>query len=359
MLLKTCISFLLAILYCTQAYSQSISNFLFDDQKLVLKATDSVLYVVRQDYVLRNNTTGVEYGRGGKDHFGRIYGLAVLSDNKLWCDSKMKSPWLYDNNFSQYRNSQNIQPVLTKTAIRRVAEKEFSEVELIEYSESQYDSLLNNLMISTLTLKEQMPFSIKQNYVTKDNNGWIIIVYTKELMMENENCELQYLIYRPKPQFESDMLESVVKPPSITSNILGGIYFNAEYSVGSIDFIFSGILHKKPMNWFISAIPNQPNSYDGLTPVYNEDSYVKIKFVYEDGFVLKHLCDIKLENREDLYCTDNNGIVEIPVAVDEDVLILLNGKNALYGRKGETYTVKCEYYDDKFYPENPVIRRDD
>ena len=97
-----------------------VINFLTDNQLLIRKSLDSALFIIRQDYVLRDtsNRHPTEYGREKNEYFGRTYTFAVLSDYKLWCDAKIQTPWLYDSNYLQLGQIDSIRPVLSKIANR-------------------------------------------------------------------------------------------------------------------------------------------------------------------------------------------------------------------------------------------------
>lgn len=265
-----CIIILLAPYF---GFSQIFSGLLTDDQNMIRKATDSVLYIIRQDYVLRDTTNKIpsEYGRGGKEYFGRIYALAIISDNKLWCDAKIRAPWLEDVNFKPYQHIDSVRPYLSKTAIRQINQRKFQESDIQLFGlQSKYDSLINKIGICYYSQKKLLK-GIKYLNETKDSTGWIILAYTSEDFSHNDSCNINLSIFKAQPHFKPNEADAVVKAPSITQNIIGGIYMNIAFSIGEIEVFFSGILNKRSLNWYVSTLLKLPVSFNNednrLTPI--------------------------------------------------------------------------------------------
>ena len=193
---KTLLLLLLSFAATQWSHAQILDSFLSSEQEFIKKATDSVLFIIRQDYVLRDHGTGQEYGRGGRDHFGRIYTLGVLSENKLWCEKTVRQPWVKDVNYNQYREVDSIMPLLSKTAIRRLTEKEFTEIDLLD-SLHVPDSALSMLNIAALHLKKPLR-GVSQMPTSFQKQGWMIAITSKENIYENEATGFKYHIYKAK-----------------------------------------------------------------------------------------------------------------------------------------------------------------
>jgi len=357
---KKVIFLLIINIWFTAFTAVSQINFLTSEQRFIKQATEDVLYIIRQDYVLKD-TTSVnpnEYGLGGNDYFGRIYRLAVLSDNKLWCDISIRTPWEFDENYEEYRNNKALRPKLSKIAVRKINERYFKPINLLEVQATSYDTLLYKLSICNFSLKDSIS-GIKNIKEKKDGNSWIILASTKDDIKINDTCDIKLTIYRFPVKFTNDKLDAIVKEPTITKNLLGGIYFNEKISIGKIELFFTGILNKRPLRWYISTIPknksttNANASIDSLNAIRSENNFAIVKFVHKEGFILKNLCNIKKDNSEQEYCTDENGIVKIPVT-ENKILISLNGKGAVCIKKGETKEVICKYSKGKFVPKKTI-----
>ena len=353
---KKIFSILLLSLLLTTYNTIGQINFLTGEQTFIKKATTDVLYIVRQDYILRD-TTSVnpnEYGLGGHDYFGRVYRLAVLSENKLWCENSIKTPWKFDSNFEEYKNNGAIRPVLGKIAVRKINESHYSYIDISGIQTTNYDTLLSKLSVSIFGFSDNLP-GIENIKEKKDGNTWIVLASTKEDIQTNDSCAIKLTIYKFPVRFSEDKLDAPVKNPTITKNLLGGILFNEQITTGKIELLFTGVLNQRQTNWYISTLPENKTSAtdNSLHIILNESDYAKIQFVYEDGFALKNLCKIKAGSSDKEYCTDENGFVKIPVT-ESTLLITLNGKGAICAKKGETLKVICKYSGGVFIPKKIV-----
>ena len=219
----------------------------FDDQ-LIRVALDSAFVVVRQDYVLKstNPKNPKEFGRGGNAYFGRVYGVAVISGNKLWADGRLKTPWLYDEHYKDYESADSLRPVLTNLYIRRISEKNFRKVSLELADTNKSDFFYYNA--------KKMDFrGIPEITTAKDSNGWVVIAYSKEDMTINDSCDVFLFSFRPKPQFKNNSFAAVKMVQK--ENILGGGYFSANITVGIIRFNLTGMLYRKNSGWLVSVLP--------------------------------------------------------------------------------------------------------
>jgi hypothetical protein len=314
------------------ASAQISSRFFSGEQKFIKDATVEALYIVRQDYILKDTTSNNpnEYGFHGEDYFGRIYRLAVLSDNKLWCDNSVKMPWFFDENYNEYRNNKAIRPALSKVAIRMVNGRDYSPVNLAEIQTTNMDSLLHQLSIVSYALADTLP-GIANKREIKSEKAWIVLASTKEDIKTNDTCDIKLSIYLMPAAFAVDKLDAMVKAPSIGKNLLGGIYFEDVASLGKIELFFTGVLIKKPVNWYISSLPKESGdvelsvsdevetnqesvpAQDSLQVIVREDTTATLKFIHKDGFALQNQCHISIDNSDQEFCTDENGIVKIPV----------------------------------------------
>lgn len=254
-----------------------VINFITDNQLLIGKSLDSALFIIRQDYVLRDTSSKnpTDYGYLNKEYYGRIYTFAVMADNKLWCDSKVRTPWLYDTNYQQLGPVDSIRPVLSKIAFRPLFKEQFQElIPDRKIPPPSNDSMLHQLCITTITAKD-LAEGVSVSRETPDSTGWIVIAYTNQDILENDTTEIKLLIYRPKPGFKPNKQEVEIKAPPVSKNILGGFYFTVRYSVGIIELIFSGVLHQENNSWIISSIPKetiQKEKKSTLTPIEKQDN---------------------------------------------------------------------------------------
>lgn len=236
----------------------------FDDQ-LIKTALDSTLFIIRQDYVLQstNPENPKEFGKGGNPYFGRIYSVAISAGNRLWADGRLKTPWLYDENYKGYENADSLKPVLTNTYIRRVSEKNFRKASVI------LDDSLKSDIFYYLLKQDLRGVTYLQG--SKDSAGWAVIVYTREDISLNDSCDLYIFSFRPRPQFRNNNVATIKMIQK--ENILGGGYFTAGISVGSIRFSLAGMLFRKAQAWMVSVLPQDMKSE--LNEIKRSDSDLK------------------------------------------------------------------------------------
>lgn len=261
-------------------YSQISKGLFTSEQEFIYKAVDSALFIIRQDYVLRDTSSKnpTEYGYLDKEYYGRIYTFGVLADNKLWCDSKVRTPWLYDTNYHLLGKVDSIRPVLSKIAIRSIIKEQFQEfIPDRKTPPSIKDSTFDQLCITTITTKD-LAKGVPLSHETQDSTGWIVIAYTDQDILENDSAEIKLMIYRPKPGFKQGKQVVEIKAPPVDKNILGGFYLTVRYTVGKIELIFSGVLHQENNTWMLSSIPEESahkKEKSNLTPIKKTENSKK------------------------------------------------------------------------------------
>ena len=279
--MKRIATIFICIILQSSMFGQVI-NFVTDNQFLIGKSLDSALFIIRQDYVLRDTShiNPTDYGREKNEYFGRMYTFAVLSDHKLWCDAKIRTPWLSDSNYLQLGKADTIRPVLSKIAIRPFNQRQFNEF-LIDRKTSltHYDSLLDKLTIGYLTIKD-LEKGVPISQATTDSTGWLVIAYSAQDIVKNDTNEIKLLIYRTQPGFKPNEPEVKIKAPSVDKNILGGFYFIVKYSTGKIELELSGVLHQVEKSWVISSMPKetiQKGKKTSLTPIEKDKKPNELK----------------------------------------------------------------------------------
>lgn len=352
------------------AVSQINTRFFTNEQKYINQATQDVLYIVRQDYILKDTTSlnPNEYGIAGHNYFGRVYRLAILSENKLWCDNSVLTPWFRDVNYVEYKDDRAIQPVLSKVYVRKITERNYTQLNQSDLQTTSFDSLLNKISIHYYSFPDSIK-GIANKKEVKTDKSWVILASTQESISENDSCDIKLTIYQMPTNFTENKLDVVVKEPTVTENLLGGIYLTEEVSIGEIDFFFAGILNKRALNWYVSSIPKTVDntlvaipSTPTVTPTIdqtpvNNSSYATLTFVSSDGVILKDLCNIKSENTESDFCTNENGVVKIPIAPNEtNILVSLNEVGAACVEKDNSYEIVCKKKRNKYVSKKKITK---
>jgi len=230
--------------------AQVISDFNSGNQEFIQKMTDTALFVVRQEYVLVGRS-GQEYGRGGRKYFGISYTLATLSNFELWCDESIKTPWLNDTNYESYKNIDSLSPKLFKSYFRPVIDTSYQEMKQDSALLGQSVNGLVNYHIRYVAKGLTIP---KQ----KDPTGWVIIAYTNAPILDDDQCEILFSIYKERLDFTL-LGPLYIKNPSIEThkpNILGGVYVMPKFYMGKMELLLCGITHKTiAKKWEVLPVP--------------------------------------------------------------------------------------------------------
>jgi hypothetical protein len=242
-----------------------IKGFVSNDQAFIKSAVDSATFIIRQDYVLVDKTSGTEYGSGGHTYFGRIYQVAVLSNERLYVSEVVNKPWEADSNFSPFAAIDTIIPKKTATFIKPLNQKSYKELDDNTYyplstSELGYFNCspsITGLMTSPADTADQ---------------GWVVLIQTKDGAEINDESLLTYAIYKAEPGF-NDSNYSVVKTQGNTK-VLGGFFIRSSISTGMIKFIFNGIVINNNNRWIIVPLPEKKEKISTgnvLTPIKPDD----------------------------------------------------------------------------------------
>jgi hypothetical protein len=235
-----------------------------EDQSLIKAALAGSIFVIRQDYILKSTNTGnkKEYGKGSNPYFGRIYGFGVLTTKKLWTDIKFKTPWTYDKNYIEFDKSDTMKPELSILSIKAPDDMVFSEKKYsIKDSSNIKDTTKQKFIFGTKTIfaydinMDTTQKTIRSERNLKDSTGLLVIAYTSSDFYKNDSLPVNIGIYKTTLHFNDTTNEAIISKMPVTENIIGGAFFKTVVSPGNIDIVFSGIIIKKVLNWYVVRSP--------------------------------------------------------------------------------------------------------
>jgi hypothetical protein len=247
--------FVTSTFVCGFSQKSIVKGLLTSDQQFIQAATDSAFFIVRQDYILRDTSVknSVTYGRNNKPYFGRVYGLAILANGKLWIDSRLLKPWLIDPEYKTGQKSDSLVPECSLLSIRPIGSHSYKS-----YPEIKPDSDLNN--DSTYIARGLAVLNgfegwkgLPMNFECRDTSGWIVIVHSQYPLATNDSCNISLAVYHDKPAFGKQH-QGTIKTPT-QQNVIGGIYLSSLVTTGNIALYICGIVTRKPLNWVVTAIP--------------------------------------------------------------------------------------------------------
>lgn len=244
---------IISLLLSFQIIAQVNIKFLSNNQEMILSAIDSTLVIYKQEYVLQSvNDSSLRFGSNGNSYFGKSYTLGVVADNKIWFNKTVLSPWINDSNFTKYQKSDTLKPVLSKSYIRFVYQTEYTE---IPFDSSLFvetnDSLNKENLYATFEFKNILSGLKTDSLISEE--GWLVVAYSANNIEENDTCDINWLIYKQKPDFQPKNKTGKVKTPDPNGKIIGGAFIKPKFQAGCIEFYLGGILHKGLLNWVVAA----------------------------------------------------------------------------------------------------------
>ncbi|MEI6579562.1 MAG: hypothetical protein WCN92_08900 [Eubacteriales bacterium] len=258
MKLKSFILFFILISNLTIKAQQDF-RFLSGNQEIIQNCLDSVVYIIRQDYVLQSvNNPALVFGRGENEYFGRIYAFAVLADGKLWCDNKTLTPWAGDPNYQEYLTIDSLKPTLSDASARAVYSNKFIQVKpdtLMKMPANDSLMKISGTYAYSLNTKAK---GLKIHYLAKSDAGWLVLGNTDNDLAPNDSTRTKLAIYKDKPDFADKEFPGKIKTPNNPTRVAGGFYILPLYTAGSVEWQLCGIVVKQLLNYRVAAIPEKP-----------------------------------------------------------------------------------------------------
>lgn len=248
------------------------------NQKLIEDAVKNGIFLLRQDYQLKDTATGKYYGRGGNNMFGSVYAWGIKVKGGYYLSDRGVRPWRYDANFDEYRRTHV--PVLYKTYRKEITD---TTIITLQWDGEQMTELVpGKFGYVTDSLFQEEGFEADLTFGKKA--GWLVwIIAEKAIEEAMPGTPVSYTIYRKELTIKKDVEEYPTNAPSTERKIWGGIYIVPEQTaVGQITFRLVGIMAQLDGQWTvftpfrkIAALEESAPVYKGgntLTPVEGDDS---------------------------------------------------------------------------------------
>ncbi|MFH0865872.1 MAG: hypothetical protein V1904_06735 [Bacteroidota bacterium] len=242
------------------------SQLLKDDQMLIKEALAGSIFIIRQDYILKSTNTAnsKEYGKGSNPYFGRMYGFGVLCIKKMWTDIKFKTPWIYDKNYIESEKSDTMKPVLSSLAVKAPSDSVFMQKKYTIKTDTivSKDTSKQHILLGAKTIFaydiiiDSAQKTVRTDKINrKDSTGWLVIAYTNSDFYKNDSLTVNTGVYKTTLHFNDSTGEAAINKMPVTDNIIGGAFFKTIIYPGKIEVVFSGILVKKVLHWYVVQPP--------------------------------------------------------------------------------------------------------
>ncbi len=216
-----------------------------NNQQLIEEAVRGGLFLLRQDYQLKDTVSGKYYGRGG-DVFGSIYALGVKLRGGYCLADRGIHPWEYDVDFNEYRST--YMPVMYKIYRREMASAIMTECPVWEGKQ------VRELVSGKFSFVEDSLFrneGFDTDLTAGKKAGWFVWVVSNKAVEEATfGTEVSYTIYRKKLDIRENVGEYAIDAPSTNQKVWGGIYVEpVQTAVGQITFRLIGVVDKQENQW--------------------------------------------------------------------------------------------------------------
>ena len=269
------------------AYAQLPQGFLSlsPNQIMVENAVEKGILLFKQDFQLLDTVSNTLFGRNNQEMFGSTYSIAYKLKNVCVVSYKFISPWQYDENFKKIENNTYL-PIVSKTQYRDITD---STMKVMNYRSENCNLIADDVFCYTDNINSG--FSVETTNGEKD--GWIVwLQYSGNL---SESTEISIATFRHKVEFKDGVKEYELTKLNKTDNYVCGFYVVPNYSIGTIEFMFGGTIHKKNNKWVLVRVDEVDNVE---TEVENnvDSGVIKITPVGEDIKVMNFPDTTNVEN---------------------------------------------------------------
>lgn len=228
---------LLIVVFSVICNAQGLDRFLRKSplQTTVENSIKSGLYVIRQNYVLRKNSTGEYFTQNGKSEFSYTYSLAVKTCNGYYINQLAATPWKIDENFKKINNPQDYTPIISQTFISRLNEK----ADYIKIDTGNIKQIIKNqpFYLKTDSLSDSTAFKQYTKNSTEYFTVWITVSDTADLW---KNLPTKMIFYTAT---DDEIKNNNISVPIGDDKILGGIVLVDNcIGLGITEFQLSGII---------------------------------------------------------------------------------------------------------------------
>lgn len=239
-------SFLAALLISLNGVAQTFVQ--SPEQQLVESAVKSGLFIVKQNYCLKNVENGTLYGRGGKNEFGTSYSVGVQLPGAWYLTDMAIQPWKYDSNYDQYEGNEAYLPVNDSSLYWLSADT--SDYRSVSLHSENVKTLRPDMLYQYVDEKQSKDGFLEGN-ASGEKSGWVIWLTVDKEADLSKHPQIIYNISRQKIAIEKGKNTSI-SAPMIKTKILGGVFVLPECTgIGKLTFKLVGVMTKDKDNWAI------------------------------------------------------------------------------------------------------------
>jgi hypothetical protein len=227
------------------------SSLVSSSDRLIMNALEPSVVILRQDYGFKRENDTRLYGSPGKRYFSRVYQVGFMGEGKVMADSGFfNSPWLQDTlYFSKKKQSEaeKFFPAKADLALRFWGKREFGKADSLGLKKWRVKGAFASCGINdTLSGFPVSPQEIRE--------GWLLVVHASDKLIEGkDNASLSFSLLKLVKDELATTDNGVTKKNPLNQfkkpNVVGGIFFVAEASLGKLQFSPAGLLVSRGGKW--------------------------------------------------------------------------------------------------------------
>lgn len=242
---------LLSILVFIVPLSLFAQSLFSPNQAMVKGAVEQSVVVVCSAYELQDST-GQRYGRSNRAEFSQSYTLGVVTDSGLVVSHSVMQPWLFDDDFSRYR--QAYKPVWSAVSCRQTTDSVYTSIGLS--ADNIPSPLLMRMPNDTITFFS--PLSLHTDTTFK--NGWLLWVYVSDTLGKVGTTSTTAVMSTIQTV---DSMVTVSAPSVIgmsrdslaSRKVVGAVWVVPSYpKAGIVQFRVAGLVVRNEVGWVLAPL---------------------------------------------------------------------------------------------------------
>ncbi len=243
-----------------------LPNFSSSTQKIVESAVKDGIVVLRQEYVLCDTVSGVNYSKDDSDYFGYKECIAINIDSSYIVTlTDIFEPWNFDSNYSKYKGQ--YKPVLSKVMVKNLDGQIYNDSDSLIRVDNVNDGAI--AVVKVEAKPDIVGLSIDNENGLK--TGWIVLLLKSDVKGDKNALKLQ--VINSEISFSEEKNIYNVKVTELSGqSILGGVFLSARtIALGQIQLYVAGLLKKVENNYVVYKLESIDNHSIVLENDMSED----------------------------------------------------------------------------------------
>lgn len=224
---------------------------------VLIDAVQPGLYVVRQQYQIRNVADGKVYGKDGNNWFGETYSLGVKVAGGLLVTRAVMRPWEGDTDFDKVNNHGKYVPQLYRTTyLRSVDGGDYREANL-DFDTPEYIDVYGSDSLLFRHIESQADFGFLTDERFGTTEGYLLWAY-RDSTAAHADMKVRLRVARKRLGPVADSLY-VACAPVDSAKALGGVFVvPVTDRVGQVSFRLAGIaLQTADGRWVLRSLTRE------------------------------------------------------------------------------------------------------